>query len=127
MLKLSSSKRTTKIVWETLNKARFVNEKLDWEGEVESKDDVFLTPPKSPIRENPIPSVILSTQAHLEVNGTVHAYIVKQLTYFKIVHFLGSLVIEQFGSKNSWKCIKIIKIRDRISPSIPPRCDHSLP
>jgi hypothetical protein len=52
------------------------NEKLVWEGEVESKDDVFFTPPKNPIREDFIPSVMLNTQVHLEVNEIVHAYIV---------------------------------------------------
>ncbi len=95
VLKSSSCKCISKVIWETLKRARFVDEKLAWEGEVESKDDVFFTPPKNPIREDPIPSVMLSTQVHLEVNGIVHAYIVKHLTNLKIVHFLRSPIIEQ--------------------------------
>ncbi len=125
MFKSSSSKHISKAVWETLSRARFANEKLAWEGEVESKDDVFFMPPKSPIREDPIPRVVLNTQVHLEVNEIVHAYIVKQLTNFLIVHFLGSHITKQSRFKNSWKCVKIIKIGDKISPSLPPRCDHS--
>jgi hypothetical protein len=37
----------------------------------------IFTPPKSPIKEETNGSVMFSGQTHLEVNGVVHAYIVK--------------------------------------------------
>jgi hypothetical protein len=85
-----SSKCVNNVVWETLNRARFViDEKLAWEGEVENEDDVFFMPPENPQRENPNYSVVSNIQAHLEVNSVVHVYVVKQLIYLNIVHFLG--------------------------------------
>jgi hypothetical protein len=62
-----------------LSKAKHVNENLAWEGKVGSEDKVFSMPPKSPIKEKISGSVMFSGQNHLEGNGVVHVYIVKQL------------------------------------------------
>jgi hypothetical protein len=35
------------VVWETLSRAKHVDEKLAWEGEVGSEDEVFFTLPKT--------------------------------------------------------------------------------
>jgi hypothetical protein len=49
VLRSNFSKRVSNVVWETLSKARYtIDEKLAWEGEVESEDDVFLMPQKTP-------------------------------------------------------------------------------
>jgi hypothetical protein len=110
-----------------LSRARYaIDEKLAWEGEVDSnEDDVFFTPPESPQRKDPRYNVISNTQAHLEVNGAMHAYIVKQLTNLEIVHSLGFPTPKRSRSKQSWKSIKVIKIGGNKSPSISPRFDHS--
>jgi hypothetical protein len=100
-----------------------IDEKLAWEGEVESENDVFFMPLESPQREDPNCNVVSDTQAHLEVNGVVHAYVVKQLIDLKIVHSLRSLAPELSKSKQSWKFVKVIKIGG--SKSTPPRFDHS--
>jgi hypothetical protein len=97
-----------------------------WLGrEVESEDDVFFMPLESPPKEDPNCNVILNTQVHLEVNGVVHVYVVKQLTDLEIVHSLRSLAPELSKSKQSWKFVKVITISGRKSPSIPSRFDHS--
>jgi hypothetical protein len=69
---------------------------------------------------------VLDNTVHLEMNGVVHAYIVKQLTNLHIAHSLGFLAIhEKSKSKCLRKSTKVIKIGDRKSPSIPSRFDHS--
>jgi hypothetical protein len=60
---------------------------LAWEGKVGSEDEVFFTPPKTPIKEKINGSAMFSGQTHLEVNGVVHVYIVKQLTNLNIINF----------------------------------------
>ncbi len=86
----------------------------------------FFTPPKSLIRKDLSGSVVLDNTVHLEMNGVVHAYIVKQLTNLHIAHSLGFLAIhEKSKSKCLRKSTKVIKIGDRKSPSIPSRFDHS--
>jgi hypothetical protein len=40
-------KHVSNVAWETLNKARHVDEKLAWEGKVGSEDEVFFTPQKN--------------------------------------------------------------------------------
>jgi hypothetical protein len=37
-------------MWETLSRARHVDEKLTWDGE-ESENDHFFTPPQSPFKK----------------------------------------------------------------------------
>jgi hypothetical protein len=86
-----------------LSKAKHVNEKLAWEGKVGNK---FLTPPKGPIKEKTSGSAMFSGQTHLEANGVVHVYIVKQLNDLNIVHFLSSTTPNQSKSKSSLKCAK---------------------
>ncbi len=126
MLRSNFSKCVSNVVWETLSKARYaIDEKLAWEREVESEDDVFFMPPKSPQKEDPNCIVVSNTQAHLEVNGVVDAYVVKQLTNLEIVHFLRSPAPKLSKSKQSWKSVKVIKIGGSKSPSIPPRSYHS--
>jgi hypothetical protein len=108
-----------------LSKARYaIDEKLAWEGEVESENDVFFML-ESPQREDPNCNVVLNTHAHLEVNGVVHAYVVKQLIDLEIVHSLRSPASELSKSEQSWKFVKVIKIGGRKSTSAPPRFDHS--
>jgi hypothetical protein len=102
-----------------------IDEKLAWEGELESENDVFLMPLESPQKEDPNCNVVLDTQAHLEVNNVVHAYVVKQLINLKIVHFLRSLAPELSKSKQSWKFVKVIKIGGSKSTSAPLRFDRS--
>ncbi len=55
MLRSSSSKCVTNAIWETLNRARYaIDEKLAWEGEVDSiKDDFFLRHQKAPKEKIP--------------------------------------------------------------------------
>ncbi len=69
-------KCVSNVVWEALNKAINANEKLAWEDEVPSEDDVFFMPPKSPIKENINGSVVSNRKTYLEVNGVMHACIV---------------------------------------------------
>jgi hypothetical protein len=108
-----------------LSRAKYaVDEKLAWEGEVESEDDVFFMPPESPQREDPNCNIVLDTQVHLEVNGVVHAYVIKQLTNL-IIHSLRSHALELSKSKQSWKSVKVIKAGGSKSPSLLPRFDHS--
>jgi hypothetical protein len=80
-----------------LSRARYaIDEKLVWEGKVDSnEDDVYFTPLESPQKEDPNYNVISNTQVHLEVNGAMHAYIVKQLTNLEIIHSLGSPTLER--------------------------------
>jgi hypothetical protein len=49
---------------------------LAWEREVQNEDDIFYTPPKSPIKEYFISSgsVVSNKGIHLEVNNPQHAY-----------------------------------------------------
>jgi hypothetical protein len=126
VLRSSFSKCVSNVVWETLSRARYVPLMRSWLGrEVESEDDVFFMPPESPQREDPNCNVISDTQVHLEVNGVVHVYVVKQLIDFEIVHSLRSLAPELSKSKQSWKFVKVIKIGGRKSPLVPSRFDHS--
>ncbi len=77
-------------------------------------------PLESPQKEDPNCNVVLDTQAHLKVNGVVHAYVVKQLINLEIVHSLRSP-----ASKQSWKFVKVIKIGGSKSTSAPSRFDHN--
>jgi hypothetical protein len=83
-----------------LSKAKHVNENLAWEGKVGSEDKVFSTPPKSHIKEKTSGSAMFSGQTHLEMNGVVHVYIVKQLTNLNIVHYVRSTTPNQSKSKS---------------------------
>jgi hypothetical protein len=67
------------------------DEKLAWEDEVQSEDDVFFTPLESLTKEDISGSVVSNNKTHLEVNGVMHAYIVKQLIALNIVNPLGFL------------------------------------
>lgn len=87
-----------KTMWETLSKARHVDEKLAWDGE-ESEYDHFFTPPQSPLKEDNNCSVVLSTQPHLEVNGVVHSVIVEELINLELFHSLGSSTSEHSNAK----------------------------
>jgi hypothetical protein len=78
-------------------------------------------PPKNPIKEETNGSVVFSSQTHLEVNGVMHVYIAKQLTYLNIIHYLRSTTPNQSKSKSSLKCAKGIKIGDKKSSPIPPK------
>jgi hypothetical protein len=110
-----------------LSRGRYaINEKLAWEGEIESEDDVSFTPLENHVRENFNRNVMLDNKVYLEVNILVHVYIVKQLIDLKIAHFLGSPIVPVQSRPKCWgKSVKGIKIGDRKSPSIPPRFDHS--
>jgi hypothetical protein len=57
----------------------------------------------------------------LEVNGVVHACIVKELTCLDIVNPLMFLAHELSKSKQWWRCTKVIKIGDRKAPPKPPK------
>jgi hypothetical protein len=83
-----------------LSKARHVNENLAWEGKVGNEDEVFSTPPESLIKEKTSGSAMFSGQIHLEVNGVVHVYIVKQLINLYILHFVRSTTPNQSKSKS---------------------------
>jgi len=120
----SSLKCVSNVVWEALNKAINANEKLAWEVEVPSEDDVLFMPPKSPIKENINGSVVSNNKTYLEVNGVVHACIVKQLIGLDIVNPLGFPAVELSKSKQQWKCTKVIKIGDRKAPPKPPKFYH---
>ncbi len=90
MLRSSSSKCVTNAIWETLSRARYaIDEKLAWEGEVDSNEDDFFL--ESPQKEDPNYNIISNTQAHLEVNGAMHAYIVKQLKISRLFILWGLL------------------------------------
>lgn len=73
---------TSKAIWETLNKARFANEKLAWEGEDQNEDDIFFTPLESLVKAHSSGngSVVSNNQTHLMYNGAKHVTIVEQLT-----------------------------------------------
>jgi hypothetical protein len=120
----SSLKHFSNVIWEVLNKARNVNEKLAWEDEAPSEDDVFFMPPENPIKEDINDSVMSNSKTHLEVNGVVHACIVKQLIGLDIVNPLGFLAPKLSKSKQQWKCTKVIKIVDRKAPPKPPKVDR---
>ncbi len=66
-------------MWATLSRTRNGDEKLAWDG-VESEEDVFFTPPKSPTKDDASLNVLVDSKCHLEIHGYVHAEIVKQLT-----------------------------------------------
>jgi hypothetical protein len=113
-------KHVNNVIWESLSKARHVDEKWAWEGKVGSEDKVFFTPQKNLRREETSGSVGFNGQTHLEVNGVVHAYIAKQLTDLNIIHSLGSTTPNRSKSESSLKCAKGIKIGDKKSSPIPP-------
>ncbi len=116
----SSLKCVSNVVWETLSKARHVNENLAWEGKVGNEDEVFSTPPESLIKEKTSGSAMFSGQIHLEVNGVVHVYIVKQLINLYILHFVRSTTPNQSKSKSWLECVNGIKIGDKKPSPIPP-------
>ncbi len=87
----SSLKCINNVIWETLSKARNDDEKLAWEDEVQSEDDVFFTPLESFTKEDISGNVVSNIKTHLEVNGAMHACIVKQLIGLNIVNPLGFL------------------------------------
>jgi hypothetical protein len=95
---------------------RFANEKLVWEGEDPSEDDIFFTPLESPIKvhSSGSGSVVSSNQTHLMYNGTKHVAIVEQLTtHIELWNSLQASTLEQSKSKQPSKCDKIIKTNDR--------------
>jgi hypothetical protein len=78
-----SIKKIKKVVWETLSRAHFANEKLAWGDQVatrESKsDEEFHTPTRSSMKEGTTTSPQPRPKVHLEVDSHVHSTIVKQL------------------------------------------------
>jgi hypothetical protein len=42
-------------------------------------EEVFFTPPESPIKDDASLNVVSNSRFHLEVNGDIHFYVVKQL------------------------------------------------
>ncbi len=92
-------KCVSNVLWEALNRAKNVNEKLAWEDEVPSEDDVFFMPLETPIKEDINGIVMSNSKTHLEVNGVVHACIVKQLIGLNIVNPLGLLAPKLSKSK----------------------------
>jgi hypothetical protein len=67
-------------VEDPLSKSRFVHEKLAWDG-MNGEGEMWFTPPKSLIKDDASLSVVSNSISHLKVNGVVHSYVVKQLTY----------------------------------------------
>ncbi len=78
-----SIKKIEKVVWDTLNRVLFVNEKLVWGDQIvtrESKsDEKFHTPIRNPMKEGIITSFQPRPKVHLEIDSNVHSTIVKQL------------------------------------------------
>ncbi len=46
---------------------------------MDSEEEVFFTPPGSLIKDDASLSVVSNSRSHLEVNGDIHSYVVKQL------------------------------------------------
>jgi hypothetical protein len=67
-------------VWETFSRSSFVDEKLEWVG-MNSEGKMCFTPPKSLIKDDASLNVVSNNKSHLKVNGVVHSYVVRQLTY----------------------------------------------
>jgi hypothetical protein len=96
----------SKAIRETLSKARHANEKLAWDGKEseigrvgEESENIFFTPPQSPIKGNVGCNVVSSTQSHLEVCGAIHSTIVEELTNLELA-YLGSHACEYSKPKN---------------------------
>jgi hypothetical protein len=72
---------------------RSANEKLAWEGEGQSENNIFFTQPESPTKVysdgsgSGSGSVVFSNPIHLMYNGAEHATIVEQLTVHKTLEF----------------------------------------
>ncbi len=86
MSKSHIGKHISKVLWETLSRARHVDEKLAWDGKesevgrVEEENEyIFFTPPQIHVRENVGFNVVSSTQNHLEVNCVIHSIVVEEL------------------------------------------------
>jgi hypothetical protein len=66
-----------------------------WDGK-ENRNEVFYTPPKSPVKEDNRCNIIInSSQTHLEGHGYMHFEIVKQLFKLDFAPFERSPRIEQ--------------------------------
>jgi hypothetical protein len=106
-------------MWETLSKTKNGHEKLAWDG-VESEEDIFFTPPKSPTKDDASLSVMVDRTCHLKVYGYVHAEIVKQLIDHQDLWASSRCsTIKHFGSKKGQTCKKIIKVGGRKHHIIP--------
>jgi hypothetical protein len=73
--------------------------KIRLETKNKTKYDVFFTPLESPTKEDISGNVMSNSKTHLEVNGAMHACIVKQLTCLNIVNPLGFLAPKLSKSK----------------------------
>jgi hypothetical protein len=87
--KSPSIKKIEHVVWETLSKAQFVNEKLAWgDNDGDSEDEMFYTPLGSPKKECTSFTMMPCPKTHLQVDTYLHFAIVKQFT--KLIVILNS-------------------------------------
>ncbi len=114
----------SKVIWETLSKARLTDEKLAWDGE--ESEDIFVTPPQSPIKGNVGCNVVSSTQSHLEVSGAIHSNVVEELTNLELA-YLGSYACEYSKPKQKQQhgFNFFFKLGVREPQCIPPSFDYS--
>lgn len=81
------------VIWETLSRAQFVNEKLAWgDNDGDFEDEMFYTPLGSPRKEGTSFTTIPSPKTYLQVDTYLHFAIVKQLT--KLIIILDSKNLE---------------------------------
>lgn len=76
MQRSGSLKHIGIVVWKTMSKSTYVDERLAWDG-VESGENILFTPPKSPTKDDASLIDVSGNRSHLEVNGVIHSYIVK--------------------------------------------------
>ncbi len=95
--KLASIKKIECVVWETLSRAWFANEKLAWgDNDGDSKDEMFYIHLGSPKKEGTSLTTMPCPKTHLQVDTNLHFAIVKQLTKLIVI-----LDFENFTSAKS--------------------------
>ncbi len=73
-------------MWETLNRAWYVDESLAWgEQDGDSEDELFYTPIGIPEKEDISFTTLLHPKTHLEIYSHIYSTIVKQLTQLNVV------------------------------------------
>jgi len=98
------------IVWKTLSRSTYVDERLAWDG-VESEEDILFTPSK----DDASLIDVSDNKFHLEVNGVVNSYIVNQsINHLNLFPTLGFFTPKySTPQKRAQTCTKIIKVEDR--------------
>jgi hypothetical protein len=95
---------------------------------MENEEEILFTPSKILTKDDASLIDLSDNRSHLEINGVVHSYIVKQLTnhldLFLTLRF--STPKHSIPQKGAQTCIKIVKVGDRKHHNVIliPNSDH---